>query len=429
MLQAVLLRILFVSLFAHLSLGAAGLYDSVILVVPSLDRVVARAGESWPRNPGGTHYDPLRPFFEPMIAAVNGSPSTNRTGSAGTLAGEYSRRGNTRAAVPALPATAPLIKGLRWAPVETIRRAAKGSDNWPITWADDDTLYGAFGDGNGFEPFTPEKLSLGFARIDGGPDNFRGENLRAPSLEARGDGNKGRKASGLLCVKGVLYLWARNAGNSQLAWSADHGRTWTWGDWKFTNSFGCPTFVNFGRDYGGNRDGFAYTYSPDSNDAYSVADQFVLARAPVNRIREREAYEFFAGRAADGSATWATNLHSRAGVLTREGMCYRPGVTFSPALNRFLLVHSRPNERSRDAGGKIDLRFQGGLAIYEAPQPWGPWSVVFDTDNWDAGPGDSASFPAKWMSADGRTLYLVFSGDDCFSVRKATLVLAGTPRP
>jgi hypothetical protein len=27
------------------------------------------------------------------------------------------------------------------------------------------------------------------------------------------------------------------------------------------------------------------------------------------------------------------------------------------------------------------------------------------------------------MSADGRTCYLVFSGDDCFSVRRAALVL------
>jgi hypothetical protein len=228
-------------------------------------------------------------------------------------------------------------------------------------------------------------------------------------------------------VKGVLYLWARNSGNSQLAWSADHGRTWTWADWKFTDSFGCPTFVNFGQDYAGNTDGFAYIFSPDSNDAYSVAERFILARVLVTRIREREAYEFFTGQAADGFPGWTTNLDLRSGVLTHPGACYRPSVTFNAALNRFLLVHSRPNERSHDTSGKIDLRFHGGLAIYEAPQPWGPWSPLFDTDHWDVGPGESASFPAKWISADGQTLYLVFSGDDCFSVRKATLVLAGTP--
>jgi hypothetical protein len=69
----------------------------------------------------------------------------------------------------------------------------------------------------------------------------------------------------------------------------------------------------------------------------------------------------------------------------------------------------------------MDLRFQGGLAIYEAAQPWGPWRVVYETDHWDMGPGDAASFPAKWISSDGKTLHLVFSGNDCFSVRGATL--------
>jgi hypothetical protein len=29
----------------------------------------------------------------------------------------------------------------------------------------------------------------------------------------------------------------------------------------------------------------------------------------------------------------------------------------------------------------------------------------------------------KWMSPDGRTVHLVFSGDDAFSVRRGTLVL------
>ncbi len=43
---------------------------------------------------------------------------------------------------------------------------------------------------------------------------------------------------------------------------------------------------------------------------------------------------------------------------------------------------------------------------------------------WDVGPGETASFPTKWMSADGKTVHLVFSGDDCFSVRKATLAVA-----
>ncbi|MHC4299203.1 MAG: hypothetical protein ACYS7Y_18165 [Planctomycetota bacterium] len=42
-----------------------------------------------------------------------------------------------------------LISGLSldWS---THRRAAQGSDNFQLTWADDDNLYGAWGDGGGF---------------------------------------------------------------------------------------------------------------------------------------------------------------------------------------------------------------------------------------------------------------------------------------
>jgi CubicO group peptidase (beta-lactamase class C family) len=387
-----------------------GLYDSLILVIPSLDIVASRAGQSWKRQAGAAHYDVLKPFFEPLVAATI------------SARGQRAEAPRERAANP-LPRSS-FIREIRWASTNTIRRAARGSDNWPLTWADDGALYGAFGDGNGFEPFTKKKLSLGFARIEGTSENFRGLNVPAPSLESLGDGPKGRKASGVLCVKGVLYLWARNAGNSQLAWSTDHGRTWTWADWKFTNSFGCPTFANFGRDYEGNRDGFAYICSPDSENAYSVADRFVLARVPLDQIRQRTAYEFFAGASGPAGSTWTTELAGRNGILTNVGNCYRPGITFNPGLNRFLLVHSRPNKLSRDSTGKIDVRFHGGLCIYESPRPWGPWAGVFDVDEWDVGPGDSASFPSKWISNDGRTLHLVFSGNDSFSVRSGRVILA-----
>src|SRR6266699_2287935 len=82
----------------------------------------------------------------------------------------------------------PVIKKIQWAPKEAIRRQAKGSDNWPMTWGDDDALYTAYGDGNGFEPFLPKKLSLGFAKVVGTPPNFSGVNLRSETGEQFGDG-------------------------------------------------------------------------------------------------------------------------------------------------------------------------------------------------------------------------------------------------
>src|SRR5204862_4193591 len=129
--------------------------------------------------PRGTEEPSAREIFEPLIAAI-----TNRIDAV---------QAKPQAS---LPPPSREITGIQWAPKETIRRAAQGSDNWPLTWADDDALYGAFGDGNGFEPFTQEKLSLGLVRIEGGPENFHGVNIRTPSLETRGDGSKGKKASG-----------------------------------------------------------------------------------------------------------------------------------------------------------------------------------------------------------------------------------------
>jgi hypothetical protein len=324
---------------------------------------------------------------------------------------------------PANPPCPPsaVIREIRWAPVaQIIRRgvAPDGSDCWPITWAEDDDLYTAYGDGFGFEPFVPKKVSLGIAKVSGMPPDFQGVNLRSPTNESFGNGKAGRKASGMLMVDGVLYLLARNLGNSQVAWSRDHGATWTWADWKFTTSFGCPTFLNFGKNYAGARDRFVYIYSPDQNDAYGAADRMVLARVPQDHILEQGAYEFFAGLTASGDATWSKDIAQRAAVFTNPGHCYRGGVAYDAALHRYLWCQILPE--STNAGGP---RFQGGFGVYDAPEPWGPWTTAYYCPVWDVGPGESSNFPTKWMAADGRSAWLVFSGNDNFSVRHAEFVL------
>jgi hypothetical protein len=311
----------------------------------------------------------------------------------------------------------PVIEGITWAPAATIVREAKDSDNWPLTWADDDHLYTAFGDGTGFDPKVPEKLSLGVARVEGGPAGFRGVNLRAATIERKGDGKKGPKASGLLMVDGVLYLWVRNTGNAQLAWSDDHGRTWTWSPWTFTASFGCPSFLNFGKNYAGARDDYVYIYSHDSDSAYAPADRLVLARVPKDRIRTRGAYEFFKGRDADGRPAWTANLDGRGAVFANRGGCYRTHVSYNAPLGRYLMCQTG-----------VDSNVRAGFGIYDAPEPWGPWTTVERSDRWDVTPGESCSFPTKWMSPDGTTLHLVFSGDDSFAVRQATLRVAAQNR-
>jgi len=392
-----------------------GLYESLIVVIPSIDLVVARAGKSflgkWKRP-----YDRLAPFFEPIVAAVKDRKTTGTPQTSEVLkTSEVSDTLQT----PYPPS--PVITGFKWAPLRTVRRDARGSDNWPCTSADDDAIYTGYGDGNGFKSPRAPRLSLGLAKVLGGPDDFKGINVRSKTGEQVGDGASGKKASGMLCVDGILYMLARNAKNAQLAWSADHGRTWTWADWRFTTSFGYPTFLNFGRDYAGARDDYVYVYSHDNASAYKAADGMVMARVHKTQIGDRTSYEFFRKLDAKGEPLWTKDIGKRGAVFEHKGRCRRSSVSYCAPLKRYLWW------QQTDAGD-VDTRYKkAGFAVFDAPEPWGPWTTAFYTDKWDMGPGETGCFPTKWMSADGKTIHLVCSNTDHFTVRKATLTVAGQP--
>lgn len=326
----------------------------------------------------------------------------------------------TRAASPPLPSS-PVITGIEWS--STIAQGAVGSDTWPITWADDNHQYTTFGDGFGFDPLISDKLSIGFSRIEGEPNNFSSFNIRSSSGEQTGNGAEGKKASGMLSVDGTLYMWVRNADNNgrqcQLASSNDHANTWTWSNWKFSE-LGYCAFLNFGKDYAGARDGFVYMFTPDTSSAYNETDDVVLTRVPKGSILDRGEYEFFVSR--NGSnASWSSDIGNRNAVATMPGMANRLDVTYNPGIDRYLMTM-----RSRDKVGGVNQ-----FSIYDAPEPWGPWTTVFYTESWEGGSlsksnggwGESAHIPSKWISDNGKEFYLVFAGDDSFKVRKATLTV------
>ncbi len=253
--------------------AGAGAQHQVILVVPSLDLVVVRNGEALGDTSAGFWGPVYEQLIQPLMAAVT-----------------------VRAPYPA----SPVVHGAAFA--KQIGRAAIDSDNWPMTWGDDDAQYTSYGDGFGFEPFVEKKLGMGFARITGEAGAFRGVNLRSDG-ERIGNGAKSAKASGIVMVDGVLYLWVRNVSNAQLAWSADHGKTWQWG-FKMEAGFGSPAFLNYRKDYSGARDGFVYTYSQAGGSAYESDNGLVLARVAKQRIRERGAWEFYEGLDAEGRPVW-----------------------------------------------------------------------------------------------------------------------------
>jgi hypothetical protein len=57
-------------------------------------------------------------------------------------------------------------------------RLAPGSDNWPVTWADDDNQYLVWGDGGGFGGTNSiGRSSIGVARIEGNWHNYKTSNV------------------------------------------------------------------------------------------------------------------------------------------------------------------------------------------------------------------------------------------------------------
>jgi hypothetical protein len=384
--------------------GGAGAGNQVLLVIPSLDMIIVRNGAQLGKESEGLGFwGGLEEYlFNPIMDSINQKPQHH-----GIL-------------------SSPMIKGVEWAPIDAIIRKATGkgrdgSDNWPITWADDGDLYTAYGDGYGFDPIVPQKLGLGFAKVTGAPPDFKGENIRSDA-ENTNTGRRGKKASGLIMVDGILYMWMRNADNdghySQLAWSDDYAKTWTWSKWRF-EEFGYMTFINFGRDYSGvpeKHKDYVYMVSHNHPDAYEATDNFVLLRTPKNAIPDRNAYEFFVKIDSGNDPVWTSDIKQRGAVFTNSGLCRRSGISYNRGLKRYLWWQ----QLRRD---EADTRYTGGFGVYDAPEPWGPWTKVYKTDQWDVGPGETGCFPTKWMSEDGKTCYMVFSGNDNFSVRKVTFVM------
>ena len=362
--------------------AGAGAQHQLLLVVPSRRLVAVRNGGALGEPFWAAAFEH---FFRPLMQAAGPA---------------------TQAPYPA----SSVIRGVVFAPEPGIVRKAVDSDNWPLTWADDGDLYTSYGDGWGFDPRVDRKLSQGFVRISGPPEAFEGINIRSPSGERLGDGAKGPKASGILMVNGVLYLWVRNTSNSQLAWSSDWGRNWQWG-FRFDTGFGSPAFLNFGQNYQGDRDGYVYVYSQDGPSAYASDDGLALARAPKDRLRERGAWEFFVRLEPPGRPIWTRDISRRGAVFRFPGRCQRVDAVHNPGLRRYLLA--------------LGYDHQGGWGLFDAPEPWGPWTTVYHTDNWGLGGTHGYRLPSKWISAGGTTMHLVFSGvkpNDAFCVRRLTLV-------
>jgi len=324
------------------------------------------------------------------------------------------------------------------------RTEAPGSDIWPVTWAADGQLYAAWGDGGGFGGTNRDgRVKLGVARIEGDARNYRGVNLAGGKASLRPAPFDG-KSEGILALGDTLYLWRDNDhlpsvreyfGYFELWRSDDLGLTWRATGVRFGRNAGdyaagdaglfAPAFCQFGRAYAGARDAYVYVFAPDIVDPshwhIRRPGRIHLLRVPKGNLETKSAYEVCSGHDASGAPRWTRDLAARQPVWRdNERGTHRIAVSYNPGLKRYLLTTITQN---RD----------GWMSIYDAPEPWGPWTHVhteFEPDRW----GTYTilfSFVNKWLSADGRDFVLVHTKNDAWSTLEGTFHLhpAGvTPR-
>jgi len=340
----------------------------------------------------------------------------------------------TAAAVGAEPPypPSPVIESVTWH-WETHRTAAPGSDLWPVTWGPDDDLYAAWGDGGGFGGTNSDgRVSMGFARIEGPPENFTATNVNGgknaeneASFPAKG------KTGSILFVDGVLYV-RLNLQNGTwpnvdhgLAWSEDLGKTWHTTPWvwpKGEGNFTPTSFLNFGKDCTGvppHLGDYVFMYGWLQGESGRV----YLARVPRDRMRDRVAYEFLSGFNVNRVPQWSKDVTKLHPVFV-DSNGGGGSVNYDPALKRYYLAGFHN-------GGPACL------GVFDAPEPWGPWTTVAYCSDWGnmgaEGHGLTCNFPQKWMSADGLTMWCVFSvygegakmgvkGHDCLNLVKMTLI-------
>jgi hypothetical protein len=175
---------------------------------------------------------------------------------------------------------------------------------------------------------------------------------------------------------------------------------------------GLPHFVDFGKNMEYSPDGKAYIVSqgasePDlkpraANLSWITGDQIYLARVKpsIKTINRRSEYEYFAGHDAQGQELWTRDLSKIQPLIDWNNNAGNVAVTYDAPLRKYLMAVT-------DGGNTIG-RFN--TYILESSKITGPWRLVVYMRNFGE-QGYFVNFPSKFISQDGRTLWLSYSAN------------------
>ncbi len=365
--------------------------------------------------------------------------------------------------------SSPTLTGIQFTGRE---RSYSGCDTWYPSWADDGNLYTPWADGgvDGMECSSGggAKSATGQAVMIGdSPFQLKIHNTSPPKI-ASALPYQGRYPCGSLLHNGIWYYGTYCLGpgggfmDNGIKWnwpnlgpipgfqiSRDYGKTWT--DSPLTPErplfpepakylgpvkMGAPHFVDFGKNMEYSPDGKAYllgmgaevndplprpclkldgagnliqvdpskctNHFAHANLSWISADQVYLARVKPSpeTINDLKAYEFFAGHDANGKPVWTADFAKIKPLLEWNNHMGCVTATYVPGLKKYLMcvTDGWPTFAKMDS------------YILEADELTGPWRIVTYLKEF----GEQAyflNFPSKFISADGRTLWLCYSAN------------------
>ena len=312
-----------------------------------------------------------------------------------------------------------VIKGLEWT-AERIQYpdAAIKGDTYPMTWADDGEIYTSAGD-----PWWGESVSgLDVEKFSGGPTDYQITKMHHMN-DYLGWGGDGVKPSGMICVDGVLYfsfqnmlrtrvpphsLISQHGSDAQIIYSTNKGRFWVPTLANISapmfpgHKFGGPAFVNFGQNNANAVDDYVYAVSSDQWDNGS---NLRLGRVPNDSIMRREAWEWVCAFSPSGEPAWHYDLDEAIPVLSLHRWLGLPEMVYLAAIKRYLLLTWRLHTDFSPTDGT-------DLIVMEAPNPWGPFSLVHFEEYWEGKEYNPycPRVPLKWIEPDGVSGWIQFSG-------------------
>ena len=314
---------------------------------------------------------------------------------------------------------------------------APGSDNWPLTWGKDDHQYTSWGDGGGFSGTNEDgRVSLGFGRIENDVDKYRGVNIWGGKNSLNPATFEGKNI-GIIDIDSTLYAWRNGASSNvgafdktELYVSHNQAANFIYTGISFTpTTFAnapkiySPTFLQFGKGYSNTKDDYVYIYAPENiTGTWDVQKpgRIFLMRSKKNNLEKQHLYEYFNGTDSNGLPRWTTDTTKLKPVFEDPANgVMRTSVTYNAGLQRYILTTQQVSRYKK---------YYGHIGVYEAPEPWGPWSTVLFANAWKTGlqTGKKSvfwNFSNKWASFDGKKFVMVYTDNDEFALIKGEFIL------